>query len=210
MNRCDNSSDVTCASDDQIDAFFDGKKIRVPFTKNYFNQNSYVPFPIDMLVDDSVNMRLEPGRTKVAEVFVMKSSVSLYDAFFQWGQYVQYSYAEVQAVDVVDEKYFPTDPSEQDSGGMARVQFKMDSKSSSYEREITTALDYLSNIGGLFSLISAAGLYFVGFVRNRLYIASLLKKSYMVKRPQTKNIKTNKVQDLNSTYKVCKEVDLSV
>ena len=58
----------------------------------------------------------------------------------------------------------------------------MDSQSSNYNRQVMGFLTYLGNLGGFFATISAIGSYIIFFFIHRMYLASLIKDTYMVKR----------------------------
>jgi hypothetical protein len=82
---------------------------------------------------------------------------------------------------------------------------KLDQKSRKFQRQATSLLDYLSDLGGLFGTISMFGVYVVSSISNRLYLASLIKDSYMFKPASKKNdlIKvTSKISKNKSRTKV--------
>ena len=77
---------------------------------------------------------------------------------------------------------------------MIEIFIRYDSKYHHYERKIYSLLDIMGDLGGLYQSLYVLGFLGVNFLAYRIYVSSLLKHIYQVKKDKSdkKTIKTNK------------------
>jgi hypothetical protein len=59
---------------------------------------------------------------------------------------------------------------------------RLDNRYDSYSRKVYSLLELLGDIGGLQGALLAIGMFFVGFISNRLFYSDMIHKIYQVRK----------------------------
>lgn len=129
--------------------------------------------PIKTFVDDSIFFELESDRAKKVNFFTMKSEAELEDDYLQLGQQENLEFFNVQNMREYEDKF---------GGSYINFYIRYDSQYNIYERKIYSIMDLLGDIGGLAESLYILGMLFVGFISHRLFISSILRRVYQVRR----------------------------
>lgn len=79
---------------------------------------------------------------------------------------------------------------------MIQVFIRLDQRSESYDRKVYAFLDYLGDIGGLHSSLYVLGLLCVTYFSRRIFVSSILKQIYQVKKDDIDEKLTKKLQQV--------------
>jgi len=104
----------------------------------------------------------------MANVFIMQASASLADDLFQLGQSNDIQFTTMQNTHHFDAKYNDSD------GLLISIFLRVDSHSASYDREVYSILEFLGDLGGLYSSLFVIGFYVITFVTERLFVSQIL------------------------------------
>ena len=194
--KCTNTTgQIKCKSDADIDRFFQGETFSLALTNSYFDYLDYTPKSEDVnvytqngilkqYIDDRFFFDIDSYRSKKANILLQKSSIELQDDYIQLGQFDEIPFVELQNSHFYETQYNHTERQ------LGIFYLRFDSQYSVYTRRIYSIMDFLGDIGGMYSSLFFFGYISVSFFSHRLFISAILKQLYQVKdMPKTKKPK---------------------
>ncbi|CDW91220.1 UNKNOWN [Stylonychia lemnae] len=177
--KCGPKLDPTlkCANETVIKKYFSDKTFSFAFINTQFVLDSYDPKErLQYFIDDSLLFEVESQRVKKANFYVQKSEGELEDSLLQFGQSELIEFHQVTNFKSYDDEY--TD----DDGYMIAIYIRFDRTYDNYERKVYGFLEFLGDVGGLQGSLISIGMFFVGFVAQRLFFSKIIKKIYQVRK----------------------------
>lgn len=149
-------------------------RMQVAIISTYFDYDDY-DNPVKTYLGAMDLISLTPNLTQSLEVRVQENEGSTDDhLFFNIGfETVKFYNANT--------KIPRTENLQVNNDNIATIYFNLDRTSNSYERVVFTFIDMFGFLGGLFDFIFFLGLFFVGYVSDKMYHNSVFANLYQVK-----------------------------
>ncbi|CAI2384742.1 unnamed protein product [Moneuplotes crassus] len=162
------------------------KKIEVYLNlgAKYFNFDDY-DNPIKGALDNRIFYKLVPNLKKLVRLYVRKSTVSLSDSIFPFGQEEEKSFYSIGSSRLGWENHgSSTDAT------LVEFELSQDLVVDSFERRVYTFLDLSGQLGGVFEIMLLVGGFLVNYFPSRLYNYSIFNHLYSTEaRKYKKTIK---------------------
>ena len=160
---------------------FSNLRVLVAIRVKYFDAEDYES-PIKSILDDRFSYSLNPRIKKISTFYLRKSSISLIDSFFQYGQ--------SQNQDFYSIGQFRDEFQVYDSNSdYLQINILQDSTSDFYERRVYAFMDIIGQLGGFFEVLGIIGGFLVSRFSTRIFYYSLFNKLYHI------TIKDNSKED---------------
>ena len=106
----------------------------------------------------------------------MNQEASLEDDILQFGQSKDLTFHQVSNIKTYDNDYADSE------GFLIGVYIRADKFYDSYERKVTDILTLLGDLGGLLQFLVMIGGVLVAFLSQKLFMASIIKKIYHIRK----------------------------
>ncbi|CDW71429.1 UNKNOWN [Stylonychia lemnae] len=170
-------SSANCANETAMQQYFSDKTFSFAFINTQFVLDSYDPQQrLQYFIDDSLLFELESQRIKKTNFYVQKSEGELEDSLLQLGQSEMIEFHQATNFKTYDDEYT------NDDGYIVAIYIRFDRTYDNYERKVYGFLEFLGDLGGLQGSLISIGMFFVGFVAQRLFFSKIIKKIYQVRK----------------------------
>lgn len=182
--KCQNSTNgnkvgvtpgVTCANQTTIDNYFRKQTFNFAFINNQFVIDDFVS-PVHPYIDDQVFFEIDPTVSKRANFYIQNAEAGLEDSYFQLGLSEDMNFHQITNV-----RYYEDDYTSED-GTLVAIYMRADRMYDSYGRKVTDILTLLGDVGGLKEFFLILGELLVGFIAERLFLSSIIKKIYHIRK----------------------------
>ncbi|TNV82700.1 hypothetical protein FGO68_gene10121 [Halteria grandinella] len=176
LKKCRNGTKgISCKSRQVIDDYFRNEKFNFAFTNTMFVLDNYQD-TIQTFIDDQLFFQIDPNVCKKANFFVQEQFASLEDDIIQIGQNKQITFHQVVNIKTYEDNY------DEDDGSLVVVYIRADKQYDSYERKVIDVMVLMGDLGGLLEFFKLIGEICVGFIAQKMFMSSIVRKIYHIRK----------------------------